>query len=204
MNRILVWDAPTRIAHWLMAGSFALAFATGDSEAWRIVHVVAGYVFAALIAFRLVWGVVGTRYARFSEFVKSPTAAAHYLASLLSREPQHYIGHNPAAGYAILALLALGVLTVASGLARYAEFGGETLEEVHEALANASLLMVGIHLLGVAVGSLVHRENLAAAMFTGFKPGRPSDAIGGARWFAAGLMLVWVWLAAVLLHRALG
>lgn len=203
MKRILVWDAPTRIGHWLMAASFALAYATGDSEAWRDVHVIAGYVFTALIAFRLVWGVVGTRYARFASFVKSPAAAVRYVTTLLQR-PQHWTGHNPAAGYAILALLGLGLVSAVSGMLTYAEVGGELFEEVHEAVANAALLVVAIHLLGVTVGSLVHRENLPAAMLTGYKQGQPAEAIGSAQWIAAGLMLAWVWLAVAWLHQALG
>lgn len=204
MNRILVWDAPTRIGHWLMAGSFALAYATGDSEAWRDVHVVSGYVFAALIVFRLVWGIIGTRYARFVSFVKSPAAAARYVMTVLTAKRQHWIGHNPAGGYAILALLVLGLLTVVSGILEYAEVGGELFEEIHEAFANASLLVVGVHVLGVAVSSLAHRENLPAAMLSGYKQGRPSEAISSAHWLAAGLMLAWVWLAVVWLRQALG
>lgn len=204
MNRILVWDAPTRIGHWLMAGSFALAYATGDSEAWRNVHVVSGYVFTALIAFRIVWGIIGTRYARFGSFVKSPAAAAKYVMTVLTRSRQHWIGHNPAGGYAILALLVLGLLTVVSGTLNYAEVGGELFEEIHEAFANASLVVVGVHVLGVAVSSLAHRENLPAAMLSGYKQGRPSEAISSAHWLAAGLMLAWVWLAVVWLRQALG
>jgi cytochrome b len=96
MSRILVWDLPVRLGHWTLAGSFLIAYATGDSEAWRNVHVAAGLVFAATIAFRILWGLAGTRYARFSSFVRGPGAVFAYLRSLLTLNPQHWTGHNPA------------------------------------------------------------------------------------------------------------
>ena len=117
MNRekILVWDLPTRLFHWLLAGTFAGAWLTADSERWIGVHAALGYTFAGLIAFRLIWGVVGTRYARFSSFVRGPGAVLSYLKSLLAFRPQHHLGHNPAGGWAVLALLGLGIVTAAAG-----------------------------------------------------------------------------------------
>src|SRR5512134_298190 len=116
-NRILVWDAPIRVFHWLLAASFAGAFLTGDSERWRDIHVLLGYTVAGLIGFRLVWGLVGTRYARFRSFLFSPGELVRYLRSLAARSPQHYLGHNPAGSVAIFLLLALGVATAATGYA---------------------------------------------------------------------------------------
>lgn len=190
-QRILVWDWPTRIGHWLLAGSFAMAWLTAESESWRNLHVASGYLFAAVIAFRLVWGFVGTRYARFAQFVKSPRAAWQYLKSLLGRRPQHNVGHNPAGAWAIIALLTLGAVSAISGWLTFNEVGGGMLEELHEAAASAALAVVVIHLAGVAIGSLVHRENLVAAMFSGFKRGAAKSAIPGARGWAALLLVVW-------------
>src|SRR5581483_3604771 len=106
--KVLVWDVPTRVFHWLLALSFVGAFATAESERYRDVHVLLGYTVAGLIAFRLAWGLVGTRYARFRAFAFGPRRVLTYVKSLFGRAPQHYVGHNPAGSVAIYALLALG------------------------------------------------------------------------------------------------
>ena len=188
-SRILVWDAPTRVFHWALALSFVGAFVTADSERLRDVHVVLGYTVFGLIAFRLIWGVVGTRYARFTSFAFGPRAVVAYLKSLLALRPQHFLGHNPAGSIAIYALLALGLLTGLTGYAHYNELGGEWLEDLHEGLANAMLAVVFVHIAGVIVSSLLHRENLARAMVTGYKTGYPTGAIRGARWIVAALVV---------------
>lgn len=188
-SRILVWDAPTRVFHWALALSFVGAFVTADSERLRDVHVVLGYTVFGLIAFRLLWGVVGTRYARFTSFAFGPRAVLAYLKSLLTLRPQHFLGHNPAGSIAIYALLALGLLTGLTGYAHYNELGGEWLEDLHEGLANAMLAVVFVHIAGVIVSSLLHRENLARAMVTGYKTGEPAGAIRGARWIVAALVV---------------
>lgn len=189
MERILVWDWPTRIGHWLMAVAFLVAYLTGDSEAWRLVHVMAGGLLAGLVAFRLLWGLLGTRHARFSAFLRPPREALSYLLRLVTGRTPHYTGHNPAGGYAILALLLLGLLSAASGWPVYQDLGGEWLEELHEAVVNLMLLVVGVHLAGVLVGSLAHRENLPRAMFTGYKLGAPAEAIRSARAWAVPFLL---------------
>lgn len=200
VRRILVWDLPVRLGHWLMAGGFALAWVTGDSEAWRLVHILAGGTVTAIVLFRLLWGIVGSRYARFTDFVRGPQAVFSYLKSLLSASPQHAVGHNPAGGWAILALLVLALATGTSGWLAYQEMGGEWMGELHEGIASAMLAVVLLHLAGVLVGSLAHRENLVGAMLTGRKLGNAGEAISGARPLAAMLLLVWAaagawWLA---------
>jgi cytochrome b len=198
---ILVWDLPVRLGHWLMVGGFALAWLTGDSEEWRLVHVFAGGTVVGVALFRLVWGLVGTRYARFVDFVRGPHAAIEYVKSLLGPRPQHCVGHNPAGGWAIVLLLALALLTGATGWFAYQEIDGELFEEVHEALASTMLAIVGIHIAGVIVGSLAHHENLPRAMLTGFKRGEIGDAIAGSRPIAAAALLAWVVAVAWLLSR---
>jgi len=182
-----------RVFHWLMAVSFAGAWLTAESERWRQVHVTLGYTMAGLVAFRIVWGLVGPRPARFSSFVRGPSAAMRYVGSLLAGRAEHHTGHNPAGALAIMALLVLAAGVTASGWANFNELGGHAMEEVHEAAASFMLALVGVHLLGVAVGSWVHRENLVRAMVTGRKPG---DARDGAQrpWRAVGIAL----LAAIL------
>jgi cytochrome b len=193
-GRILVWDAPVRVFHWLMVLSFAAAWLTGDSERWRLLHVTLGYTMAGLVAFRLVWGLVGTRHARFASFVRGPAAVARYLKALLRREPEHHVGHNPAGAVAIVALLVLTAATTALGWAAYGELGGEWVKEVHEGAATVMLIVVLVHVAGVVVSSLMHRENLVKAMLTGRKPGAPGE----------GIRRAWAGVAAVMLLAVAG
>lgn len=200
-TEVRIWDLPVRLGHWLMAGGFLLAWLTGDSEEWRAVHVLAGGTVVGVALFRLLWGVFGTKHARFSSFVRGPGAAFSYVKSLLTASPQHHAGHNPAGAVAILLLLAMGLAAGATGWLAYQEIGGEWLEEAHEAMANAMLAVVFVHLAGVTVGSLVHRENLPRAMVTGKKRGDAADAIAGGRPLAAIALLAWTTAVACLLAR---
>lgn len=200
MKQILVWDLPTRLNHWLMAASFAVAYATGESEAWRLVHVAAGLMLAALVVFRLAWGVAGSRHARFASFVRGPAAVLGYLGGLVRGQPGHWAGHNPAGGWMILGLLALGGLTAVSGLGVYLEWGGgDAFEDIHEAAASLMLAAVAMHLLGVVSASLLHRENLVRAMVTGLRRGVASEAVPGSYAWAVALPIMAVaaaiWLA---------
>lgn len=192
MQKILVWDWPVRLGHWLMVSGFILAWLTGDSETFRLVHVVAGATVLAVASFRLPWGFIGSRYARFVDFVHGPTALKTYFSQLIRLEAPHHVGHNPAGGWAIMLLLALGILTGLAGWAIYDDIGGHLLEELHEGLAAAMLTVVCIHLIGVLSGSLLHGENLVRTMITGQKLGAPEQAIPSARPVAAMLLIVWV------------
>jgi cytochrome b len=184
-TRILVWDLPLRVFHWLLAASFASAFLTAESERYRDVHVALGYTVLGLLAFRLLWALAGTRYARLSSFAFGPAAVSRYLKSLLSGKPLHYVGHNPAGSWVIYALVLLGFVAGISGYAVYSDMGGHWLEELHEGVSNAMLALVVVHVAGVIVSSFVHRENLALAMVTGHKGGRPDQAIRRTRWATA-------------------
>lgn len=175
--RVLVWDVPTRVFHWLLACSFAGAFLTAESERYRDLHVMLGYTVLGLVAFRLLWGLIGTRYARFWSFAYGPRSVLTYVKSLFTRSPQHHLGHNPAGSWAIYALLALSMLAGATGYAAYNDIGGHWMEEAHEALANTLLGVVFVHITGVLVSSLLHRENLVRSMLTGNKSGKPVDGI---------------------------
>lgn len=184
---VLVWDAPLRVFHWLLAASFAGAWLTAESEHWRLVHITLGYTVAALVSFRLAWGLVGPRHARFASFVRGPSAVLRYLRSLATGRPEHHAGHNPAGALAVLALLALGALTALTGFLNDQDWGGHAMEELHEGVASAMLAVVGVHVVAVIVSSVLHRENLVRAMLTGRKQGRPHEAIPRAR---AGLAMM--------------
>ena len=187
-TKILVWDAPVRVFHWLMVLSFFGAYLTAESERWRLAHVTLGYTLGGLVAFRIIWGLIGTRYARFSNFIRGPAAVVRYVKSLLKGQPEHTIGHNPAGAVAIVLLMVLSVLIVASGWAIFNEIGGNLLSELHEVTGNLMLLVVGVHVAGVAVSSWLHRENLVRAMVTGEKEGAPVDGIRWTWWPVAIMM----------------
>jgi len=189
-RKVLVWDAPVRVFHWLMVMSFAGAWLTAESERWRLLHVTLGYTMAGLVGFRIVWGLVGTRHARFANFVRGPAAVLRYLRAMLHGQPAHFVGHNPAGALAIVAMLGLTLAVVASGWAAFNELGGGWLGEAHEAVASLMLAVVGVHVAGVLLGTWMHHENLIGAMVSGRKPGQPEDGVRGAWHSVAVLMLV--------------
>jgi len=203
-RRILVWDAPVRVFHWLMVLCFAGAWITAESEQWRALHVTLGYTMAGLVAFRLLWGLVGSRHARFGNFVRGPQAVLRYLGSLVRGRPEHHTGHNPAGALAIVGLLGLAAAVTFSGWAAYNEVWAGWPEDLHEGIANAMLALAGLHVAGVIVASWTHRENLVGAMITGRKPGTPADALQRAWHGVAALMLAavlafwwWQWQAPI-------
>jgi cytochrome b len=173
---MLVWDVPTRAFHWLLVASFAGAFLTAESERYRDIHVVLGYTLLGLIAFRLVWGFVGTRYAQFRSFLFKPREIASYAVSLLKARPKHYVGHNPAGSVAVFSLLALGITSGVTGVLIFQDVGGDVLEELHDLVSYGMLAIVVVHVAGVLISSVMHRENLVRSMITGFKrvPGQKS------------------------------
>jgi cytochrome b len=180
---VKVWDPLVRVFHWSLVLAFATAFVVED-DLLRV-HVWAGYLTLVLIAVRLVWGLAGPRHARFSDFVRGPSHVLGYLRDALQRRAKRYLGHNPAAGAMVIALL---TMVSATGLSGMALFGaqelsgplapmlrglgpdwGHGLEEVHEVLANLTLALVVVHVLGVLFSSLSHRENLIRSMLDGRK-----------------------------------
>jgi len=196
-NTVQVWDVLVRIFHWSLVASFAVAYLTSEDES--SLHVYAGYAVLGLIVFRVVWGLIGTRYARFSDFIYSPATVLRYLKGLRSGHPEHYLGHNPAGGWMIIALL-VGLFAISfSGLKLYAADGKGPLasvtvdlsvvkqahaddrkgkgrnqeeefwEEIHEAVTNITLFLIFLHIAGVAVSGRLHNENLVKAMITGKK-----------------------------------
>ena len=175
--KILAWDAPVRVFHWLLVLSFAGAYLTAESERWRLIHVSLGYTLGGLVAFRILWGLMGTRYARFASFVRGPSAVMRYLRSLLSGKPEHHVGHNPAGAVAIVLLLLSSLVIVGTGWATYNDVGGNWIGELHEGASSFMLAVVGVHVAGVVLASWLHRENLVGAMVNGKKEGAPNEGI---------------------------
>lgn len=181
-QRILVWDVPTRVFHWLFAISFAAAWYVSESDQWLSFHTFVGYLMLGLIGFRLLWGMVGGHYARFSTFAYSPVVGWRYLRQAISGRGTRHVGHNPAGSQAIYLLLALGLAVCLTGI--FAQGGeeiqgavagkvsiktGVMLKELHGDIAILMLLVVIGHVAGVLVESRMHKENLARSMVTGIK-----------------------------------
>lgn len=172
-----IWDFPVRIFHILLIVCIAGAWFSGEEDNWRQVHVAFGYSAALLVLFRILWGFIGSRRARFDSFVKSPLVAWQYLKSHFSGKLMRFAGHNPAGGLAILAMLGMILLTASSGWLAYQGNAAEKMEELHEVIANALFIVIGVHVIAVLLTSWLHRENLPRAMITGYKLGLPGEGI---------------------------
>ncbi len=182
-RQIKVWDLPVRLFHWSLVFSFLVAYITEDHI--MPLHVLAGYIIGGLILFRLIWGFIGTEHSRFKNFTYSPSTVFSYLKDVVSFKAEHYVGHNPAGGAMVVALLVSLALAVITGFAAYGaeqaagplagvmasmpRFVKKAAEEVHEFFANFTLLLVFLHLGGVLLASLQHRENLVRSMINGLK-----------------------------------
>lgn len=189
-QRVLVWDAPVRVFHWLMAACFAGAYLTAGEEGWGDVHQTLGYTMGGLVVFRIAWGFAGTRYARFASFVRGPGAIAACLRGMPRGWGKRHIGHSPAGAVSIIALL---LLTLAAAVSGWASGGNAAAhgwwQELHEGAAIAMLALVGLHIAGVAYDSWRAGENLARSMISGTKLGVPGEAIRSA-WYSVALLMV--------------
>lgn len=163
-----VWDPFIRVFHWSLVVLFGLAWLTEDLQA---LHQDVGYAILALVLLRLVWGFIGSQPARFASFVRSPASTLAYARDLVAGKAPQLYGHNPLAGVMILALLTMLFATCTSGwlMTLDACRSAEWLEGLHEGLASVTLTLVGLHVLAVAIMSVVHAENLVRTMITGSK-----------------------------------
>lgn len=182
-DKIKVWDIFVRVFHWSLVSAFTMAYLTEDE--FSKIHVIAGYVIVGLVITRLIWGLIGSKHARFSDFISNPMAVIHYLKAVIKLRAKHYIGHNPAGGAMVLMLLASISMTLLFGLLTYGvgEFSGPLsslatsfshstanfFKEAHEFFANFTVILIVFHVIGVAVASFQHKENLVKSMITGYK-----------------------------------
>ncbi|HKA43787.1 MAG TPA: cytochrome b/b6 domain-containing protein [Burkholderiales bacterium] len=170
-----VWDPFVRVAHWsLVAGIIAAWFTRKSLHEWI------GYAALGIVVLRIVWGLIGPRYARFRQFVLGPAATLAYARAFTARVEPRYLGHNPLGGWMIVALLATVALTCASGWLSITDrfWGVEWVQETHAFLADALVALACLHVGGVAYTSLRHRDNLPRAMVTGYKlPPRQGDVV---------------------------
>ncbi len=166
---VAVWDPFVRLFHWSLVALFICAFLTGDEIAW--LHIRAGYAIAVLVALRILWGFVGSENARFAFFVRPPSEVLSFLHDSARLKARRYLGHNPAGGAMILALLGLLTLVSMTGmlLTTDAFWGSHLMKAAHEAGVYALVGLVLLHLAGVALASVEHGENLVRAMISGRK-----------------------------------
>ena len=201
MKQVLIWDVPTRMCHWLLAAgclaAFGLAYAAPERSMAFDAHMLLGVLLLPLLAFRILWGFVGTRHVRFSSFLHRPQAVTRYLRDMLTGKASRYVGHNPTAGYAMMAMNLALVAGIASGLMIT---DSKLFEEVHEAVSALLLCLIGAHLLGVVVHIALHKENLIICMLHGRKAAEPDDNIGSPRPLAALalFLLTTAWAVAII------
>lgn len=166
---VRVWDPLVRIFHWTLVLSFVAAWLTAG---WaENVHQWAGFYAAGAIVVRAVWGVLGTQFARFSQFVRGPSEIARYLISMSRGTEARYLGHNPAGGAMILVLMTMIIAAFATGWMMTTDtlFGVPWVGLLHSLIVHAIALLIVIHVAGVATASIRHKENLVLAMLTGKK-----------------------------------
>jgi len=179
-----VWDGFVRFFHWSLVITFALSY-WSTKAGHNQLHALLGYFLAGLIVCRIFWGFYGPRHARFSDFLCSPITVLHYLKTIVAGHPRRHLGHNPAGGLMVVALLGVLLFISLTGLLTLAviDFDGPLLalthaindhqayaiREAHDVAVNLILVMLGLHLLGVLLASFQHRENLVRAMITGDK-----------------------------------
>jgi cytochrome b len=199
-SRARVWDIPVRIFHWGLAGCFIVGWLTLDNR-YLDIHVFSGYLMAGLVSFRVLWGIIGSPYARFHDFAFTWGAVKEYLKGITLRSPPRFLGHNPAGSWAIYAMLGLGLLIVISGLLalggeeRHGPLAGwinyplgSLAHATHEVFAWLMMGLVLLHLLGVAIESYLHRENLIAAMLTGHKSASAGSESAPSHWLLGVIM----------------
>lgn len=170
-----VWDRFVRVFHWSTVTLVLIAYLTTDDA--RVLHELTGYCVLVLVLARVAWGLIGTRHARFSNFVVHPRTVLDYLRQLVRGQAPRHLGHNPAGGAMIVVLLALLLVVAGSGWLSETDafFGVPWVDHLHHMSAHLLLLLIGAHVVGVMVSSWLHRENLLLAMLTGRKlvhPGR--------------------------------
>ena len=171
-----VWDPLVRAFHWSLVLSFAVAWFSSHRSA--DIHQWAGFAAGGLILMRLLWGIMGTRYARFSQFVRHPVTILRYLGAILKGTEARYVGHNPAGGAMVVTLMIGMLITATTGymMTTDAYYGVDWVEAAHSLAAHGMLALVLVHLAGVVLASVRHEENLVVAMVSGRKrKARPGD-----------------------------
>lgn len=192
MERILVWDLPTRLFHWLFSAGLAaaalIAFFSDEHGGLFPYHALIGMTIVAMAALRIAWGFAGSRYARFRSFLYGPREVTEYFMGVLSRKGKTYVGHNPGSAYAIIGMLVLMFGIAGSGILLGS--GNKGAKEIHETLVYLMLLLAGFHVLGVVLHTILRRENITASMVHGWKSGSAAEGVSSNHAVVAGFFLL--------------
>jgi len=194
MRKQLIYDLPTRIFHWVFAGLFVFAFfiakTVDDENPAFSYHMLAGLMLGGLVTLRIIWGFLGTSYARFSSFALHPKDLIHYVKGILSGDKKTWAGHNPASSWAALIMLGSALMLAVSGILMTSGYK-ESFEDIHELFANAFLVTVLLHIAGVLLHALRHQDGIALTMVHGKKDElKEHAAISGHKPVAALLLIV--------------
>ncbi|MFH1603628.1 MAG: cytochrome b/b6 domain-containing protein [Pseudomonadota bacterium] len=206
MNRILVWDLPLRLFHWLLVLLVVVSFVSAKIGGNAMqVHMLSGYTILTLLLFRLLWGFAGGTHARFACFVRGPAAVSAYLRSLVRGDATQHLGHNPAGAWSVILMLLALLAQAATGLfanddiateGPLAKFVSKALSDRITGIHHLNLwllyVLIGLHLAAIAFYFLHKRENLVQPMLTGFKDaansGGETAPKQGKNWTAALLL----------------
>ena len=173
MKKVKVYDLPTRFFHWSFAGFFLSAFAIAklaDSESTIYpFHMLIGLMLFSAVTMRILWGILGSRYARFSSFALNPLALFRYFKEMFPVKPPKSLGHNPASSWAALIMMILALGLAFTGVQMAQGNNKEFYEDFHELFGNAFILVVISHVAGVILHMILHRDGIAFSMLTGKK-----------------------------------
>lgn len=174
MKKIIVYDYPMRAFHWIFAALFVTAFLIAktldDDSPIYAYHMLAGLLLSFTVIMRIVWGFIGTQHSRFSNFALKPSELVSYFKGILSGDKRKWAGHNPASSWASIGMFILALGLGATGLLM-ASGQKEAFEDVHELLANGFLVLVLMHIAGIALHTIRHRDPIAFSMLNGQKTG---------------------------------
>lgn len=183
MARVLIWDWPVRLYHWLLVAgiltAFGLAIFAPEHSTLFQYHAIIGILVGVMVILRIIWGIIGSRHARFSSFAYGPRAVLDYFRDIAAGRRTRYIGHNPASSWVIYLMMALVLAIVGAGLLTAA--GYHAFEDIHEMLVYVLLGAAGVHVLGVIVHTIRHRENITLGMINGHKEAHADHAIRSSR-----------------------
>ena len=194
MNKKRVYDLPTRVFHWIFAGCFLTAFTIAntvdDDGSGFSYHMIAGMVMVFTVMWRIVWGVIGSPHARFTDFSLQPAELANYLKKALIGTTRFWSGHNPASSWAAIIMMLLALGLGITGYLMISSPGGESLEDVHEVLANSFIVIVLLHIAGIIMHTVKHKDPISKSMIDGYKQHVPDTELPVSAHTASGLVVL--------------